>query len=162
MSRSTWLLASLCIGVLLVSAACGSGAPPTSPSGLTHTPTAPSAPIGPVADIAGSWIGRLESANFPTKTIVLTVVQGGNCVDGAWRSEDGEWSGAISGLTSADAYWGQLSFVRTGDRAGCSGLATIEGPVDGASIQWRSAGLNVRGTCDRDLPQSLTISLRRQ
>jgi hypothetical protein len=96
------------------------------------------------------------------KSITLTAVQSGNCVDGAWRSDDGQWLGAISGVAVEDGYVGQISFVRTDDRDQCGGIGNIDGPVGASSLRWAGAGFEVRGTCERALPQDLVIALRKQ
>ena len=141
---------------------CGSSptaAPPTAP---THTPAPVAPPTGPVPPIAGTWAGTIESSNYGTKSITLLVVQSTNCIDGAWRSDDGQWLGAISGVTVGDTYVGQISFVRSEDRDRCGGVANVEGPVGDASLQWAGPGFVAQGTCERPLPQNLLIALRRQ
>jgi hypothetical protein len=141
---------------------CGSSstaAPPTAP---THTPAPVAPPTGPVAPIAGTWAGTIESSNFGPKSITLLVVQSTNCIDGAWRSDDGQWLGAISGVTEGDIYIGQISLVPADDRERCEGIANVDGPVGSTSLRWTGAGFEVRGTCQRALPRNLVISLRRQ
>jgi hypothetical protein len=118
--------------------------------------------VTPVAALAGTWVGTIESSNYPTKSITLLIVQSANCVDGAWRSDDGEWLGGLSGFAVDDGYVGQISLVRSEDRERCGGIADVEGPVEASSLRWTGAGFNSQGTCVRPLPQGLVISLRRQ
>jgi hypothetical protein len=116
-----------------------------------------------VVNIAGSWTGTMESSNFPPRTVVMTVVQGGNCVDGAWTSSPGNWSGAISGYAGTDSYSGQISVelvTDNGDR--CSGVGTTSGPVNADSLRWTSTGFSTTGQCSSALPQSVVITLQRR
>src|SRR5215471_3904626 len=95
--------------VVALASACGSSRSPTTPSGNG---------TGSVVNIAGVWTGTLESSNFPTRTVTLTVVQSGSCVDGAWSSSSSDWTGAISGFAGADSFSGQISFERSADAGG--------------------------------------------
>src|SRR5215831_2845168 len=93
--------------VVVAASACGSS---------TSSPTTPSTNGGgPVVNLAGVWTGTLESSNFPTRTVTLTVVQGGSCVDGAWNSSTSDWTGAISGFAATDSFSGQISFERAAE-----------------------------------------------
>ena len=108
-----------------VAAGCGATAP-TPP-----TVSAP-APTGPVVNIAGTWTGTMTSANLPTQSITMMVVQATNCVDGAWSSASSAWAGSISGYAGEASVLGpclvreaglrrwQMSRIshhqRTGDR----------------------------------------------
>jgi len=94
--------------------------------------------------------------------ITLTAVQSANCVDGAWRSDDGRWLGAISGLATGDAYVGQISLVPADDRERCEGVANVDGPITATSLRWTAAALEIRGTCQRELPRGLVITLRKR
>src|SRR5439155_10278252 len=109
---------------------CGS-----TPPAISSSPSAPSG--GPLVNIAGSWNGTMQSSNFPAHPLAMTVVQGGNCVDGAWRASAGDWTGAISGYARTDSFAGQISVeivADSGDR--CSGVGTTSGPVNGDSLRW--------------------------
>ena len=160
MRRRTLPAVALCLPWCLLG--CGSSSAPTAPTLAQHTPAVVAPPNEPVVGLAGTWVGTIESSNFPPRTIRLVVVQSTNCVDGAWSSDDGQWLGAISGVATADAYVGQISFVRSEDRERCEGIADVDGPITATSLRWSGAGFTVRGTCDRALPQGLVISLRRQ
>ncbi|MEQ1760039.1 MAG: hypothetical protein ABL986_17115 [Vicinamibacterales bacterium] len=147
------------IAVAVSTLGCGSA--PAAQTSPTHTPS-PQTVTGPFVELAGTWTGTIESSNFPARTITVTLIQSLNCVDGVWRSNDGEWTGAISGLATMDAYTGQVSFERSEDRGRCGGIANVAGPSDPSTLRWSGAGFAVRGTCAGDLPQSIVLSLVRQ
>ena len=143
--------------VCAASIACGS-VTITSPTRSTTGPD-----IGPVVNIAGNWTGTLESANSPTRTIKLIVVQSGNCVDGAWDSLPAEWTGAISGLARVDSYAGQFSLELKDSNGGrCTAVATVAGPVTDKTLRWTGDGFKAVGPCSGDLPTSLVLTLQRQ
>jgi hypothetical protein len=149
----------LLFGMLLacLSGACGSSTAAPSPS----APSAPSTPAGPFADLSGTWTGTFESANFQTRTITLTIVQSGNCVDGAWISSTSDWHGAISGLATADSFSGFLSFERSASAGGkCDATAPVSGAA-GQALQLTADGLNPVGTCNGDLPKGIVVSVHR-
>jgi len=138
--------------LVLAAASFGCSAPAT-PS--------PAVPPGPVANIAGRWSGTFESGNFSTRTITMTIVQGGNCVDGAWASASG-WTGAISGFAGADSFSGQISFeaiTESGER--CAGVGDTSGTVGTDTLRWTSAGFTAVGPCTGTLHRTVVISLRR-
>ena len=153
-------VALLCLPWLAL--ACGSSSAPTAPSEPSHIPAVVAPPTEPVVSMVGTWVGTIESSNFAAQPITLTVVQSANCVDGAWRSDDGQWLGAISGVTTGDAYFGQISFVRSEDREHCGGIANLDGPITATALQWTAPGFEARGTCVRGLPRDLVISLRKR
>jgi hypothetical protein len=133
-------------------------------SGCSASPATPSpAPLpGPVVNIAGNWSGTFESENFSTRTITMTVVQGGNCVDGVWTSGASDWTGAISGFAGADSFSGQISFeavTESGDR--CTGVGNTSGQVGSDTLRWTSTGFTAVGQCTGTLPKAIVISLRR-
>jgi hypothetical protein len=130
--------------------------------GSSISPTPTPQPQGPSVDIAGTWTGTLESSNLPTRTITLTVVQTGNCVDGGWLSAGSDWSGAISGFADADAYSGQVSLERQDGSAHCTAIGTVSGPVGSSSLRWTGTGFSAVGSCGGDLPQAVVITLQRR
>jgi hypothetical protein len=133
-------------------AACGSS---SSSSG------GPTAPGGPFADFSGAWSGTFESANFSTRTITLTVVQTGNCVDGAWITSTSDWHGAISGTATADSFSGFLSFERSASGGGqCNATAAVSGPA-GSTMRFTADSLAAVGACAGDLPKTIVITLHR-
>ncbi len=140
------------LGLVILFDACSSS---TLTIGPTPTPV-------PSVNIAGSWSGTLESSNLAARSVSLTVVQAGNCVDGAWLSADANWRGAISGFASADAYSGQISIERTDGSGRCAGVGTVSGPVDGNTLRWTGSGFTAVGTCEGELPTSIILSLQRQ
>jgi len=79
-------------------------------------------------------------------------------VDGAWKTDPAEWTGAISGYADATSYSGQMTIEIT-DR-GCTGVANVSGLVGADTLRWTGSGFT--GSCAGGLPQNLTISLRRQ
>ena len=141
---------------------CGSSSAPTAPTLTQHTPGVVAAADRTRRRPRGHLGGDDRVVELRARTIRLVVVQSTNCVDGAWSSDDGQWLGAISGVATADAYMGQISFVRSEDRERCEGIADVDGPITATSLRWAGAGFTVRGTCERALPQGLVISLRRQ
>ena len=148
------------LAVLLASIFCIQCGSPTSD---TPSPSSPApGPVGPFADISGTWAGTLASSNFPTMNITMTVVQSLNCVDGAWQSDPPTWTGAISGIAGADSYAGQMSleFV-AGNGTHCYVVGPVSGSVDQDRILWTGTGF-VPGTCPAVVPKSLVISLQRQ
>jgi hypothetical protein len=142
----------LCTALLAcLSAACGSSAAAPSPTG----------PGGPFADLSGKWTGTFESTNFSTRTITLTVVQTGNCVDGAWISSTSDWHGAISGLATADAFSGFMSFERPAGGGGqCDATAAVSGAA-GQTLRLTADSLSAVGACDGDLPKGIVVTLHR-
>jgi hypothetical protein len=158
----------LLLAILAVS--CGSGSSSSSPSPSPTVPTSPpptttSPPTSPVptapANVAGNWIGTLESSGLASRSISVLAFQSGTCVDGAWKTDPPEWVGAISGFADVGSFSGSLSFERPADGPGkCAGIATFSGEVGTDTIRWTSTGFT--GTCAGGLPQSLTLTLRRE
>lgn len=145
--------------LLLVSIGCGSATISPGPT----PPPGPTVPLPPVADVSGNWAGTVESDNFAPRSITLVVVQAYSCVDGGWTDPSGDWKGAISGLTNADSFAGQISLERTAAGGGkCIASATISGSVDGDTFRWKADPLKAAGPCDGDLPQNLVLSVRKQ
>jgi hypothetical protein len=131
--------------------------PSPSPGGQPNPSPGPTTP----ANVAGNWTGTLESPGFVTRTITVLAFQGGTCVDGAWRTEPAEWVGAISGYADVGSFSGSISFQRPADGPGkCGGVAMVSGEVGENTLRWTSAGFT--GDCQGGLPQSVTITLRRQ
>ena len=91
----------------------------------------------------------------------MLAFQSSTCVDGAWRTDSGEWDGAVSGFADVGSFSGSVSFERPADGPGkCSGIATFSGDVGADTIKWTTTGFT--GTCAGGLPQSVTITLHRQ
>jgi hypothetical protein len=161
---------AMCVVAAIFTFGCGGGSPLSStPTPMAPSPSpAPSPPPGPTspppaapANVAGNWTGTLESSGFAPRSITILAFQGGTCVDGAWRTEPPEWSGAISGFADVSSFSGSVSFERPADGPGkCAGIATFSGEVGTETIRWTSAGFT--GSCAGGLPQSVTITLRRQ
>jgi hypothetical protein len=145
----TWFLCTAL--VVCVCTACGSSM--SAPSAAT--------PTGPFADFAGTWTGTFETANFPTRTITLTVVQTGNCVDGAWISSTSDWHGAISGLATADAFSGFLSFERSASSGGACNATAAIGSAAGNTLRFTADALGAVGACDGGLPRGVVVTLHR-
>jgi hypothetical protein len=111
--------------------------------------------------VSGNWTGTLESSGFATRAISILAFQTGTCVDGAWRTDPEEWVGAISGFAAVSSFSGSLSFQRPADGPGkCGGVGSFSGDVGANTIKWTSTGFT--GECAGGLPQSVTITLRRQ
>jgi hypothetical protein len=149
--RTRTVVAALLLLVAVAAVACSRSSPGTSsaPSGTTG---------GTPAQVAGNWSGTLAAAGFGPQSITLIAVQGGNCVDGAWRASGSDWSGAISGYADVGSFSGQVTIQ--GTSAGqCSGVATFSGEVTASTIHWTSSGFT--GSCPGGLPQNATIDLRR-
>jgi hypothetical protein len=111
--------------------------------------------------MAGNWVGTLESANTAPITLSMVIVQFADCVDGSWRSADGDWSGAISGFARTDAFSGQITFERRSN-GGCLASGNIGGDVGSDTLRWISVGATALGDCPGTLPQSITLTMRRQ
>ena len=143
----------LCTLIALLGTACGSSTPSSAPG--------PTAPSGPFADLSGTWTGTFESANFSTRNITLTVVQSGNCVDGAWINSDSDWHGAISGVATADSFSGFLSFERSASGGGqCTATAAVSGPA-ASTLRFAVDSLTAVGACSGDLPKGVVVTLHR-
>jgi hypothetical protein len=129
----------------------------------SSTPSNPSAPTGVPADIAnmnGTWVGTFES-NLGVQQITLTVVQFSNCVDGTWRNAPQDLRGAISGFAAKDSFSGLFSF----EQGSCLGVVNVSGQVGADWIQLTGGAVTPSagsGACPNPLPQSTTLSLRRQ
>jgi hypothetical protein len=136
---------------------CGS-TPPTAASPSNPQPS----PAVPAVNFAGSWSGTLESSNFPTRTVTMTVVQDGACVDGVWQTDPPAWTGAISGYAGPDSFSGQISVeMVTNSGEKCSGVGDTNGHVDTQALRWTSAGFfSVAIRCN-PLPQSVVLTLHR-
>jgi hypothetical protein len=138
--------------IVALGTACGSSMPSSG---------GPTAPGGPFADMSGTWTGTFESTNFQIRSITLTVVQSGNCVDGAWISSGSDWHGAISGLATADSFSGFLSFERSASGGGqCDATAAISGPA-GSTLRFTVDSLTAVGSCSGDLPKAIVVTLHR-
>lgn len=134
---------------LLLLSGCGSSnragdVTATGPSGATDA-----------VNMAGSWRGTLVAPGFVTRTLVLTVVQGGSCVDGGWRTEPAEWIGAISGYADRTSFNGAMTLASADGTGRCTGTASVSGPVDQSSIRWTTTAFT--GSCPEGLPQTVTI-----
>jgi hypothetical protein len=139
-----------------VASACGSA------SGSTAVTPSPATPAGPFADLSGTWTGTIESANFSTRTITLTVAQTTNCVDGAWISSTGDWRGAISGFATANAFEGFLSFERSTSGGGqCNATGTVSGAASQSALRVTGTSLSPVGGCVGDLPSGIVVTLHR-
>ena len=151
------LVAVVMLSLATMLTSCGATAP-TPP-----TTTSPGAPIGPVVNIAGTWTGTMTSANLPTQSITMMVVQTTNCVDGAWSSASSEWAGSISGYAGEAWSSGLVSFERPATGGGkCLASATVSGPVTGNTLHWTAGTLTPIGACDGEYPQSIVLELQRQ
>jgi len=106
----------------------------------------------------GTWVGTLDTPNIGSRQITLTIVQFANCVDGTWRSASQDARGAISGFAAKDSFTGLVSF----ERGECSAVADVTGTVVSDTIQWTTGAVRPYGTCVDPLPQSISLSLRRQ
>ena len=139
-----------------VASACGS-----TPGSTPVTPLPPTPP-GPFADISGAWTGTIESANFSTRTITLTVAQTTNCVDGAWVSSTGDWRGAISGFATANAFEGFVSLERSTSGGGqCNATGPVSGSASQSAVRVMSPSLTPVGSCAGDLPTGIVVTLHR-
>jgi hypothetical protein len=128
----------------------------------TTTPTSPGAsPSADVVNVAGNWVGTLESTNIAAQTISMVVVQFGNCVDGSWKSADGDWTGAMSGFAMKDSFSGQITFERRSN-GGCLASGNVGGDVGSDTLRWTGIGATPIGQCAGNIPQSIVISMRRQ
>ena len=155
-SAIRYVASIILLSLTWVAAGCGATAP-TPP-----TVSAP-APTGPVVNIAGTWTGTMTSANLPSQSITMMVVQATNCVDGAWSSASSAWAGSISGYAGEASYSGLVSFERPASGGGkCLASATISGPVVGNMLHWTAGTLTPIGVCDGDYPQSIVLDLQRQ
>lgn len=141
---------TLILAIVLAASACAS-----SGAVLPSASTAPSTAV----DIAGSWTGTLESSNLATRTITMTIVQTGTCVDGAWATTPKEWDGAISGVADATSFVGNISFETSTGNA-CTGVGVFSGAASTQAIDWSSTGFT--GTCPTSLPQGVTVKLQAQ
>jgi hypothetical protein len=151
---------TLLLCVVLSAIACGGG---ESKSASTSTPTTPTdVPIEPSVNIAGTWVGTLESSNLGAQPISMVVVQAGSCVDGTWSNSSQDWRGAISGLAGRDSYTGQFSFERPSANGRCSAVGTITGEVGSDTLRWTGTGVTAVGACADALPQSIVVTMRRQ
>jgi len=145
-------------GIIIAAAAlgCSTDDPPTS-----TTPTSPTTPPVDVVNIAGNWVGTIESANLPPQTISMVVVQFADCVDGSWKSADGDWSGAISGFARKDSFSGQITFERRSN-GGCLASGNVGGDVGSDTVRWISVGATPISPCAGSVPQSFVVNMRRQ
>jgi hypothetical protein len=114
-------------------------------------------------NIAGTWSGTFESANFSVHRVTMTVYQAYNCVDGVWTTSTSDWTGAISGYAGADSFSGQISFERLAEGGGkCTAVGDITGQADSGALRWTSNNFKPIGSCSGDVPQSVVLTLQRQ
>ncbi|MEQ1907758.1 MAG: hypothetical protein ABMA15_03000 [Vicinamibacterales bacterium] len=139
---------SVCVIASLLATTCSS----------QTTSTTPSAQVPDPVNVAGTWVGTLESSGLAPRSISLVVVQGGSCVDGGWKTDPAEWVGTISGFADATSYSGLMT-IENLDRT-CTGVATVSGLVGTDTLRWTGTGFT--GGCPGGLPRGLTISLSRQ
>jgi hypothetical protein len=143
--------------IAIASLSCGASSDTPAPGG----PTSPTTPPADVVNIAGNWVGTIESANLPPQTISMVVVQFADCVDGSWRSTDGDWTGAISGVARKDSFSGQITFERRSN-GGCLATGNVGGDAGTDTLRWTGVGVTPIGQCAGSIPQSIVISMRRQ
>lgn len=109
----------------------------------------------------GTWVGTIESPNLGVQQITLTVVQFSNCVDGTWRSTSQDLRGAISGFAAKDSFSGLVSF----EQGSCLGVVEASGQAGADAFLLTGGAVKpsvASGACPNPLPQSITLSLRRQ
>ena len=148
----------MCLVVTVLTAGCGSSESTTDPPPIHTGPSAPPpGPVEPSVNIAGNWVGTLES-NLGSQPINMVVVQLANCVDGAWTSSGQNARGAISGFAGTDSFTGQLSF----ERGECAAVGTIAGAVGTDTLRWTGSDIKPLGPCSTPLPQSIVVTMRRQ
>ena len=146
-------------GILIAIASLSCGGSADTPS--SGSPTSPTAPPADVVNLAGNWVGTIESANLPPQTISMVVVQFADCVDGSWRSSDGDWTGAISGFARKDSFSGQITFERRSN-GGCLATGNVGGDAGSDTLRWIGVGATPIGQCAGNIPQSIVINMRRQ
>jgi hypothetical protein len=127
-----------------------------------HIPTSPTTPTEPVVNVAGNWVGTLEYANGISQPISMVVTQFGNCVDGSWRSADGDLSGAISGFALKDSWEGQISIDRRSG-GGCLSAGNVAGEVGSSTLRWTGSRAAPIAPCaSGGIYQDIVITMRRQ
>jgi hypothetical protein len=148
---------------ILAMCAGGCGGGTSSPPAPSPTPPAAPAPgpSGPL-NLAGTWTGTLQGPGLPARTVTMLIVQSTDCVDGAWHTEQSEFTGAISGFSNPKSFAGTLSLQRPADGLGkCTGLGDTEATLNGTTLTFMVPALRVE--CDAGgVPPSLTLTLRRQ
>jgi hypothetical protein len=123
---------SVACGLIIAVVALGCGGSSAAPPAA---PTSSSAPPGEdVVSIAGNWVGTLESTNVAVQTISMVVTQFANCVDGSWKSADGDWTGAISGFAMKGSFSGQITFERRSN-GGCLAAGNVGGEVGSGTLR---------------------------
>jgi hypothetical protein len=124
--------------------------------------SASSSPTSLYADFSGSWTGTFESANFPSRTITVSVVQTTNCVDGAWITSTSDWHGAISGFATVDSLAGNISYERSASGGGqCDATAPMTVSVGPGTLHLTASAFTPVGTCTGDLPRQVVVNLHR-
>ena len=125
-------------------------------------PTAPPAPADPtIANVAGAWTGSLESSAFASRPISATLTQiGVDCVDGGWRTDGSEISGAISGFAQPNfSFSGFLSVEGSPGQTGlCPGVVRVTGSASPNGIKWTWVN---DGNCAGGVEQTVTFKLQR-
>jgi hypothetical protein len=140
----------------MLNVGCGSG------SSSTTTPPTPTQPADPsIPNLAGTWTGTIESADFTTREISAQIVQTGvDCVDGAWRTTATEMNGAISGFAQASSsFSGFLSVEGTPNGSGlCLGVVRVTGSATSTGIKWTWVN---DGNCAGGIQQTVTFKLHK-
>ena len=149
------------VGLLLSTLACSSGGS-SEPSQSGHVnPTAPTSVPADIVNMNGTWVGTVESPDRDVQQVTMTVVQSSNCVDGTYRSAAQDLRGAISGYATKDSFSGLFSF----EQGSCLGIVDVSGRVAADVLQLTGGPVRpsvASGACPTPLPQSITLSLRRQ
>lgn len=151
----------LVVGLVLATFASSCGGSSESSSPTHSSPTGPTEVPADIANMNGTWVGTFESPNLGVQQITLTVVQFSNCVDGTWRNAPQDLRGAISGFAAKDSFSGLFSF----EQGSCLGVVEVSGPVGADSFQLTGGAVRQSagsGACPNPLPQSTTLTLRRQ
>ncbi len=144
----------LILASALVLSACGSS--PTQPA--------------PVVTMQGTWTGTMQSDNWRSAAVSVSVLQTDVQVSGSWKATDGsDWFGQISGTFTGDSFSGTFTISTpkvTGqpdtlhhfstDR--CSGTSLTGGSVTLTAMSLQ--GQTFAGNCT-ELPANLRWSLHR-
>jgi len=147
--RTGDIRAALACVALVIATGCGGGQ--SSPTGPTPPPTPSPAPT--VANVAGTWSGRitvrLEGAPGYYQ-ITATLQQSGDQVTGTFEEPGyvrGEIAGTLSGFGVATRFSGTTTWeTETATATGrCFGRTDVNGPASPPAMTWTSADVSLAG-----------------
>jgi hypothetical protein len=122
----------------------------------------PVVPAETLASVAGQWSGSLESSNYPSRPVSMTLSQMTRDVAGTWAEQPSGSGGSVTGNVDTAGIVGTITF-RINQSATCSGR--FSGPATGTpSTLTLTMAEGFTGNCNLpgDNPQAVRFVLQRR